>query len=92
MSWLEVSVQVSRENAPLVEQLLENESVLAFPPQRVTRKIRNGMTMLKPRVPTKLTPRMGRMEGLPLIITQSHDLGPARFTNQDGFHAMSLPG
>jgi len=30
MSWLEVSVQVSRENAPLVEQLLENESVLAL--------------------------------------------------------------
>jgi ribosomal protein L11 methyltransferase len=29
MSWLEVSVQVSRENAPLVEKLLENEPVLA---------------------------------------------------------------
>jgi ribosomal protein L11 methyltransferase len=30
MSWLEVSVQVSKEKAPLVEQLLENQSVLAL--------------------------------------------------------------
>lgn len=30
MPWLEVSVQVSKEKAPLVEQLLENESVLAL--------------------------------------------------------------
>ena len=29
MSWLEVSVRVSRENAPLVERLLQNEPVLA---------------------------------------------------------------
>ena len=30
MSWLEVSVQVTKEQAPLVEHLLENESVLAL--------------------------------------------------------------
>jgi ribosomal protein L11 methyltransferase len=30
MSWLELSVQVSRENAPLVESLLQNEAVLAL--------------------------------------------------------------
>ena len=30
MSWLEISVQVSRENAPLVESLLHNEPVLAL--------------------------------------------------------------
>ncbi len=30
MSWLELSVQVSRENAPLVESLLQNEPVLAL--------------------------------------------------------------
>jgi len=29
MSWLELSVQVSRENAPLVESLLQNQPVLA---------------------------------------------------------------
>ena len=29
MSWLELTVRVSRENAPLVEKLLENEPVLA---------------------------------------------------------------
>ncbi|MDX2428340.1 MAG: 50S ribosomal protein L11 methyltransferase [Xanthomonadales bacterium] len=30
MSWLELSVRVSRQNAPLVESLLENEPVLAL--------------------------------------------------------------
>ena len=30
MSWLELSVRVSRQNAPLVESLLQNESVLAL--------------------------------------------------------------
>jgi ribosomal protein L11 methyltransferase len=30
MSWLELSVRVSRENAPLVEALLQNEAVLAL--------------------------------------------------------------
>ncbi len=30
MSWLEISVRVSRENAPLVEELLENQPVLAL--------------------------------------------------------------
>lgn len=30
MSWLELSVRVSRENAPLVENLLQNEPVLAL--------------------------------------------------------------
>lgn len=30
MSWLELSVRVSRQNAPLVENLLENEPVLAL--------------------------------------------------------------
>lgn len=30
MSWLELSIRVSRQNAPLVERLLENEAVLAL--------------------------------------------------------------
>src|SRR5210317_415189 len=30
MSWLELTVRVSRENAPLVEKLLENQPVLAL--------------------------------------------------------------
>ena len=30
MSWLEISVRVSRQNAPLVESLLKNEPVLAL--------------------------------------------------------------
>lgn len=30
MSWLELSIRVSRQNAPLVERLLENEPVLAL--------------------------------------------------------------
>jgi ribosomal protein L11 methyltransferase len=30
MSWLELSVHVSRQNAPLVESLLQNEPVLAL--------------------------------------------------------------
>ncbi len=30
MSWLELSVRVSRQNAPLVESLLQNEPVLAL--------------------------------------------------------------
>ncbi|RLA03897.1 MAG: 50S ribosomal protein L11 methyltransferase, partial [Gammaproteobacteria bacterium] len=30
MSWLELSVRVSRQNAPLVESLLQNEAVLAL--------------------------------------------------------------
>ena len=30
MSWLEISVRVSRQNASLVESLLQNEPVLAL--------------------------------------------------------------